>query len=509
MRLSLQALTTLPAGIQRPTYDPSKLGIGIVHLGLGAFHRAHQAVYTDDAITANGGDWGVSAVSLKTPTARDQLAPQDGLYSVRTVSRAGHAWRAELGATWRAESGDAWRVVGSVREALFAPDQMVEVIARIARAETKIITLTVTEKGYCANVPKREPLWDHADISHDLAHADAPRSVLGVLAAGLHERFRKRGAPLTILCCDNLPENGAVLESLVHQFITRLYPTMMPWLRDNVRFPSSMVDRIVPASRAEDRTEAARVLGVEDEGVVRAEPFSQWVIEDNFAAERPAWEQVGAQLVTDVRPFEKMKLRLLNGSHSLMAYLGYVAGYETIAETITDPAFERLVAALMVEAEATLEPIHGVDFAAYRTQLMERFGNPANGHRCAQIATDGSQKIPQRWIAVASERLARGLDVNALTLATAGWIRYVYGKDEMDLAITISDPLAAEFAAVAAKHPYDALSFADAILRIEPVFGTLGRNPAFSAPVKRWVSQLFRDGVQATVDSFSEAAAFR
>ncbi len=493
MRLNLSALAALPDAIQHPHYDPSKLGIGIVHLGLGAFHRAHQAVYTDDAITANGGEWGISAVSLKTRTACDQLAPQDGLYSVRTVSRA----------------GDAWRVVGSVREALFAPEQMAEVIARIARAETKIITLTVTEKGYCANVGKREPLWDHADIAHDLQHADAPRSVLGVLAAGLHERFRKRGAPLTILCCDNLPENGAVLQSLMHQFVQRVHPQIMPWLRGNVRFPSSMVDRIVPATQPQDRVDAARVLGYEDEGVVRAEPFSQWVIEDNFAAERPAWELVGAQYVADVRPFEKMKLGLLNGSHSLMAYLGYVAGYETIAETVIDPAFERLVRALMLEAEATLEPIPGVDFAAYREQLIERFGNPANGHRCAQIATDGSQKIPQRWIAVANERLAKGLEVNALTLATAGWIRFVYGKDEMDTAITLSDPLAAELAAIAAKHPYDALSFADAVLRIEPVFGVLGRNPAFSAPVKRWVSQLFRDGAQATVDSFCGAAASR
>ena len=493
MRLNLNALGSLPAAIHRPAYDPSKLGIGIVHLGLGAFHRAHQAVYTDDAIAAHGGDWGVCAVSLKTKTARDQVAPQDGLYSVRTVSR----------------ESDAWRVIGSVREVLFAPDQMADVIARIARAETKIITLTVTEKGYCANVAAREPLWDHADIANDLLHADAPRSVLGVLAAGLHERFRKRGAPLTILCCDNLIENGAVLESLMHQFVARIYPTMVPWLRDNVCFPSSMVDRIVPATRADDRADAQRALGVEDEGVVRAEPFSQWVIEDNFAAERPAWELVGAQLVSDVRPFEKMKLRLLNGSHSLMAYLGYVAGYETIAETVIDPGFERLVNALMLEAEATLEPIADVDFAEYRAQLIKRFGNPANGHRCAQIATDGSQKIPQRWVAVANERLVNGLDVNALTLATAGWIRYVYGKDEMDETIQISDPLAAEFAAIAAKHSYDSLSFADAILRIESVFGALGRNPAFAAPVKRWVNQLFRDGAQSTVDSFSSSSAFR
>lgn len=487
MRLDLKSLTALPSNIQRPGYEASSIGIGIVHLGIGAFHRAHQAVYTDAAIAQAGGDWGICGVSIKSSTVRDQLAPQDGLYTVRSVSRA----------------GDTWRVVGSVREVLFAPEQMAQVIARIARAETKIVSLTVTEKGYCANIGKREPLWDHPEIANDILYADRPVSVLGVLAAGLHERFRKRGAPLTILCCDNLPENGAVLEALVHQVVLRLHPQIMPWLRDNVRFPSSMVDRIVPATTPADRVDVAAALGVEDFGVVRAEAFSQWVIEDNFAAGRPAWDAVGVQFVNEVKPFEKMKLRLLNGSHSLMAYLGYLAGYETIAQTIADPSFERVVRALMHEAEATLDPVSGVDLDAYQQQLIERFGNPANGHRCSQVAMDGSQKIPQRWIAVAAERLARGDDFRAITLAIAGWIRYIYGTNELDEKIAIQDPMASDFAAIAAKHPYDALSFADAVLRIEPIFGALGRNPAFAAPVKRCVSELFREGAQSTVEAFA------
>jgi fructuronate reductase len=197
-----------------------------------------------------------------------------------------------------------------------------------------------------------------------------------------------------------------------------------------------------------------------------------------------------------------MKLRLLNGSHSLMAYLGYLASYETIAQTIADPAFERVVRVLMGEAVTTLVPINGVDFSAYGEQLVSRFGNPANGHRCAQVAMDGSQKIPQRWIAVAAERLENGEEINAIALATAGWIRYVYGVNELDENINIQDPLAIEFTAIAAKHRYDALSFANAILRIESVFGALGRNPTFAAPVKRYVSQLFRDGAQTTVERF-------
>ncbi len=489
MRLNLHAIANLPDGIELPGFDVARLKVGIVHLGIGAFHRAHQAVYTDAAIARVGGDWGICGVSLKSPTVRDQLAPQDGLYSVRSVSSA----------------GDTWRVVGSVREVLFAQEHMAEVIARVSRAETKIVSLTVTEKGYCANVKQREPLWDHVDIVNDLLHADQPVSVLGVLAAGLHERFRKRGAPLTVLCCDNLPENGAVLEALVHQFVTRRYPDITLWLRDNVRFPSSMVDRIVPATKPADLADAVAALGVEDLGAVRAEPFSQWVIEGAFAAERPAWDAVGVQFVSDVRPFEKMKLRLLNGSHSLMAYLGYLAGYDTIAQTIADPAFEQLVRALMEEAEATLEPIDTVDFSTYSDQLIARFGNPANGHRCAQVAMDGSQKIPQRWIAVAVERLAKGEGINAVALATAGWIRYVYGSNELDEKITMQDPLAATFAAMAAKHTYDALSFADAVLRIESVFGALGRNPAFAVPVKRYVSQLFREGAQAVVEAFARS----
>lgn len=485
-RLSLQVLQQVLPTVRRPAASVHKAGIGIVHLGIGAFHRAHQAVYTDDAMALAGGDWGITGVSLKSPTVREQLAPQDGLYSLRTVSAA----------------GDAWRIVGSVREVLFAPEQMADVIARIARAETQAVSLTVTEKGYCADVARREPRWEHPDIANDIAHADTPVSALGVFVAGLHARFRKRGAPLTVLCCDNLTENGAVLEALVHRFTERLYPQMLPWLRDDVRFPSSMVDRIVPATRPGDLGDAAAALGVEDHGVVRAEPFSQWVIEDRFAAPRPAWEQVGVQFVADVKPFEKMKLRLLNGSHSLMAYLGYLAGYETIAETISDTGFERAVRALMREAETTLGPVPGTDLAAYQTQLIERFGNPANGHRCAQIAMDGSQKVPQRWLAVARERLAARQGVDATALATAGWIRYLYGKDELDQPIVIADPLASEFVALAAKHPYDALTFADAVLRVESVFGELGRNPAFAAPVKRLVSQLFRDGVQATVAGF-------
>jgi fructuronate reductase len=487
MRLNRQSMATMPSAIRAPSAASLAGDIGIVHLGIGAFHRAHQAVFTEDAMALAGGDWAISGVSLKSPAVREQLAPQDGLYSLRTVSSA----------------GDAWRVIGSVHEVLFAPAQMDQVIARIARAETQIVTLTVTEKGYSANVAQREPRWEHPDIEHDLAHADQPVSVLGVLVAGLHARFRKRGTPLTVLCCDNLPENGAVLEALVHRFCERLYPQIMPWLRDNVCFPSSMVDRIVPATRPGDLADAASALGLEDLGVVRAEPFSQWVIEDRFAAGRPAWERVGVQFVDDVRPFEKMKLRLLNGSHSLMAYLGYLAGYETIAETISDPGFERAVRALMGEAGTTLDPVPGVDLTAYQAQLIQRFGNPANGHRCHQIAMDGSQKVPQRWVAVARERLAQGAGVDAIALATAGWIRYLYGKDESDQPINIQDPLAAEFAGLAARHPYDALSFADAVLRVESVFGDLGRNPAFAAPVKRAVSQLFRDGAQTTVDAFA------
>lgn len=483
MRLNLQSLNQIPAHIATPRYDPRTLGVGIVHLGIGAFHRAHQAVYTEAAIAASGGDWRICGVSMKSPTVHKHLAPQDGLYSLREVSA----------------NADRWQIIGSVREVLFAGDELQSVIARISRAETHIVTMTVTEKGYCANIAARELLWAHPDIANDVVNPHAPVSAIGVLVAGLYERFRKRGAPITIICCDNLQQNGRVLESLMYQFVEKTHPRILPWLRDNVAFPCSMVDRIVPATLPADIAESVPVIGFEDHGVVRAEPFSQWVIEDKFATPRPAWDRVGVQFVNDVRPFEMMKLRLLNGTHSLLAYLGVHSGVDTIAETIACVEFRNAAAALMSENVVTLDAVPGIDLFQYQRDLIMRFANPAIGHRTSQVAMDGSQKLPQRLVAPVRARTLRGLASPTSALTAAAWIHYLTGRNFDGVAHVVVDPRSAHYAKLWAQSGNDVTRFAASVLDDETVFAELGKQASFRGAVIDWVSRLQRDGAMKIV----------
>jgi fructuronate reductase len=478
MRLNLQSLNQIPAHIATPRYDPHTLGVGIVHLGIGAFHRAHQAVYTEAAITAAGGDWGICGVSMKSPTVREQLMPQEGLYALREVSA----------------NADRWQIIGSVREVLFIGDELQKVIARIARAETHIVTMTVTEKGYCANIATRELLWSHPDVVNDLSNPHSPVSAIGVLVAGLYERFRKRGAPIAVICCDNLQENGRVLESLVHQFVEKTHPQIFPWLRDNVTFPCSMVDRIVPATQPADIAESAVAMGVNDHGVVRAEPFSQWVIEDKFATPRPAWDRVGVQFVNDVRPFETMKLRLLNGTHSLLAYLGMFSGIDTIAETMARIEFRNAGAALMTENIVTLDAAPEIDLAQYQRDLLTRFTNPAIGHRTSQVAMDGSQKLPQRLVAPVRVRASRGLASPMSALTAAAWIHYLTGRNFVGVTHVVTDPRSAHYATLWAQSENDVTRFAASVLDDETVFADVGKKASFRSAVMDWASRLQRDG---------------
>jgi fructuronate reductase len=487
MRLTLHSLSQIAAHVATPHYDPRALGIGIVHLGIGAFHRAHQAIYTDAAIAAEGGDWGICGVSMKSPSVREQLAPQDGLYSLREVSA----------------NADRWQIIGAVREVLFAGDELEKVIARIARSETHIITMTVTEKGYCANIATRELLWSYPDIVNDLSNPHLPISAIGMLVAGLYERFRKRGTPITIISCDNVSENGRLLESIVHQFTEKVHPQILPWLRDNVAFPCSMVDRIVPATKGDDIAESAIALGFEDCGVVRAEPFSQWVIEDKFAAPRPVWDRVGVQFVSDVRPFEAMKLRLLNGTHSLLAYLGVLSGIDTIAETIARIEFRGAAATLMQENVVTLDAMPGIDLAQYQRDLLARFANSAIEHRTAQVATDGSQKLPQRLTAPVRTRAMQGLASPLSALTAAAWIHYLTGRNPAGVAHVVADARSAHFAALWAQSENDLTRFAEQVLDDELVFAEIGKHEPFRAAVIEWVSRLQRDGVMKTVATFS------
>ena len=482
--LCAAALPNLPADVGRPAYDPRAIGVGSVHLGLGAFHRAHQAVFTD-ALLAADPRWGILGVSMKTPRATAALAAQDGLYSVLV----------------RSQDGVAVQVIGAVRATLFAGGDPAALIRWLADPAVHVVTLTVTEKGYCHDPATGALDFAHADIVHDLAHPDAPRSAVGFVVAGLAARRASGAGPQNVVCCDNLPHNGRTLQGLVQAFAQRRDPALAAWIDANAAFPCTMVDRIVPATTDADVAEAARRLGVADLAPVVAEPYNSWVIEDRFVAPRPAWERAGAQLVADVAPFETMKLRMLNGSHSTMAYLGYLLGHTYIWQASADPLLADLVERQMADEIApTLAAPPGVDLAAYGRQLMERFRNPALPHRTYQIAMDGSQKLPQRLLGTVRDRLAAGASLRHLALAVAGWIRYAAGTDERGDPIAVQDPLADTFRRIVRDAGADPGPVADGFLDLAGVFGAdLVAHYAFREAVRANVIALFRDGARATL----------
>lgn len=493
-RLHPSRFGALPAEVRKPAFDRTALRRGIVHLGLGAFARAHLAAINDDALELAGAahDWGITGVSLRHPDVRDALAPQQGLYSL----------------TLRDASGTQLRVIGSVLEVLVAPDDPASVLERIASAATRIVSLTVTEKGYCHDPATRTLRFDHPDIVHDLARPEAPRSAIGFLVHGLARRRADGAPPLTLLSLDNLPSNGDTLHGLVIAFAERVSSGLARWIERECRFPNSMVDRIVPRSTTDDlaQTEAA-LDGVHDAGAVVAEPFLAWAVEDRFASGRPDWRAGGAQFVARAEPFEKLKLRLLNGAHSAIAYLGVQAGWATVDRAIAQPALARFVDALLRDevAPTVAAELPGFDIAAYRAQLLQRFANPALAHRCAQIAMDGSQKLPQRWLGTVRERLAAGAPIEHLALALAAWCTHLRGHDEAGHAYPIDDPLAAELAALhgRATAAVDARERAAAFTCFAPVFGDLADAPGLVEPLARALDALGSQGVAATLEKFT------
>ncbi|HEX4366064.1 MAG TPA: mannitol dehydrogenase family protein [Rhodopila sp.] len=459
--------------VAKPGYDRRMLRPRIVHLGLGAFFRAHGAIYTEDA----GGDWGIAGVSLQRPDQRDRLTPQDGLYT--TLERDGDGTRA--------------RVIGSVLSVLVAPEDPNAVVALMAAPATSIVSLTVTEKGYCHNPATSRLNPSHPDIVHDLAHPDAPRSAVGFIVAGLAVRRAAGQKPFVVITCDNLPANGQLLAGLVRDFAALRDPALADWIAMNVAFPATMVDRIVPAMTQVDTHDAQAAIGLSDAAPVSHEPFRQWVIQDRFGdAERPAWENAGAQIVADVAPFEHMKLRLLNGAHSALAYLGYLAGHETIFDAVSDPVLNGFVQRLWAEIIPMVPPPPGTDLRRYTRDLLARFANPTVRHRTWQIAMDGSQKLPQRLLGTIRERLAANLPIPSLALAVAAWVRYAGGIDEAGRPIDVRDPMAARLQALANSD--DPLT---GMLKVEEIFGTdLPTDPAFVGPLTQAYRRLREDGVR-------------
>ncbi len=489
-RLSLASLADSSA--PRPLVEPRSISMGIVHLGVGAFHRAHQAVFTEDAMAATGDTrWGIHGVTQRSPQVREDLAPQDGLYGVLTLG---------LDATGAEEA--SVRTVGVMRAVSFPREETADVLEALGAPATHVVTLTVTEKGY-RRAADGGPDLDDADVAADVAQlaADldsraasdvAARTPIGMLARGLARRWRSGGAPITVVCCDNLTHNGRQLERLVAGVVSAsgapAAAELGAWLDESVRFPATMVDRIVPRTDERHRARAESLTALRDHALVVAEPFKQWVIEDDFAAPRPAWEEVGATLTSDVAPFENAKLRILNATHSTLAYAGASRGYATIADAVGDPGLLDLARTLVdVDVLPTLRAPEGLDLAAYRDEVLERFANPALGHTTVQVAMDGSQKLPIRLLGTVRDRVAAGEVPQAAARVVAEWAHYVRASSQGELVIegrpvALSDPMTEQLRATVARGGFEAL------LDLEEIFGDLSGH------------QPWRDAVMAAAD---------
>lgn len=488
MRINQAQLATLAASanhstasrLKLPGYDRSKLAPGIVHLGLGAFHRAHQALYTEAAVAAGDLRWGIVGVSLRQADTRDALAPQDYLYSVAV----------------RDSQGEQLMLVGTLIAALVAPENPQAVLAAMSDARCHIVSLTVTEKGYCYDPASRALLLDHPDIQHDLQQAD-PKTAIGFIVRALAQRRAGGTAPFTVVSCDNLPANGDTTRGMVLAFAAQIDAGLAAWISEQVSFPNSMVDRIVPKTTEVDIRHVEQQLGLHDAWPVMTERFTQWVIEDRFCGPRPRWEDAGATIVADAAPYEHAKLRMLNGSHSTLAYLGALMAYETVDQAMQDAELSGFVAAMLAqEVEPTLER---PGLPAYRAELMQRFRNPALKHRLQQIAMDGSQKIPQRLLGTLRNRLAADADCRHLLFALAGWFQYLAGQDEAGRSYPVSDPLAGVLQA-AATSAEDSAARVQALLALSAVFGEdLAGNASVRDALIRDLSLIRQHGVKAAM----------
>jgi len=422
IRLNDANLRLLPDEVARPRYDRSGVRTGIVHLGLGAFHRAHQAEFTDDCLNAGETGWGIAAASLRNPDTRDALLPQDGLYTLAL----------------RENADQVLRVIGAINQTFVAPEDPGALIAVMADPAVRIVTLTVTEKGYTANIADGDLRLDDPGVQHDLAHPHSPRTALGFVAQALAMRRAAGDKPFTLLSCDNLPDNGHFLHNVLGQFAESRDADFGRYVMDEVVCPSCMVDRIVPATTDADRDMIAARLGMRDACPVMAEPYFQWVIEDHFPTGRPEWERSGVVFANAIGPYEAMKLRLLNGAHSTIAAMGRISGHATVADAFGNSVIRAFIAAYWAEVAPTIAP--GTDVAGYTARLLTRFDNTALHHKTAQIAMDGSLKVPQRIVAPLRDLVAMGRPTPILCFALAAWIRSCQGPDEAGGAMPLSDP---------------------------------------------------------------------
>ncbi len=474
-RLSQKTLAAFSLA-RHPSYERNKVKAGILHIGVGGFHRAHQAIYTEDVLASGDLRWGVIGANLRSANMRDRLVPQDFLYTTCT----------------RHTDLNEYRVVGAIQNVLTLTQQRQEIIGLIASPSIKIITLTITEKGYCLNA-SGQLNEDHPNVRHDIDNPAMPVSALGIIAAGLKQRMDNRAGPITIISCDNLSENGNATARTIGGLLVSLDRGVAHWVEDHVQFPSTMVDRIVPKTTEADIALLATESGIEDRGLVVCEPFSQWIIEDRFAGERPEWESAGAQIVIDVSIHEQMKLQMLNATHSALAYLGLLAGHEFIHQAMQDPMLQRF-ADYLLETEVLPVIVRPKDFdlSQYKQSILLRFANGHIQYRTAQVASDGSQKLIQRVYPSIQRHIELGTPCQGLMLIVSAWLRCSCNKE-----------IASEFADPGAE-PIRRLSeheLPEMLPSLIKIFGPAGSEKRFITEISSGYTELGQKGLTAVLQN--------
>jgi mannitol 2-dehydrogenase len=486
MKLNKHNLHRLAPEVVLPAYAPGDTRQGIAHIGVGGFHRAHQAFYTDALMnTGEGLDWAICGVGLRTEDrrARDDLKDQDYLF---TLFELGDSDDTEV------------RVIGAIRDMLLAEDGAQALIDKLASPEIRIVSLTITEGGYCIDDSTGEFMAHLPPIQHDLAHPDDPKTVFGFLCAALAKRRAAGTAAFTLMSCDNLPHNGAVTRKALLAFAALHDSALRDWIAANVSFPNAMVDRITPMTSTAHRLQLADKHGVDDAWPVVCEPFVQWVLEDKFVDGRPAWEKVGVQFTDDVTPYEEMKIKLLNGSHLALTYLGFLKGYRFVHETMNDPLFVRYMRAYMdLDVTPQLSAVPGIDLTEYKNTLVARFSNQAIADQLERVCSDGSSKFPKFTVPTINRLIADGRETRRAALVVAAWALYLKGVDEQGQTYSIPDPRAAFCQALVA----DDVLVTQRLLAVEEIFGTaIPRSPEFIAAFEWCCNSLREVGVSRTLE---------
>ena len=487
MKLNKQNLSQLPATVARPLYSPADTRQGIAHIGVGGFHRAHQAFYTDALMNlGEGHDWSICGIGLRPEdrAVRDALAEQDYLYTL-----------CELGDTDDTET----RIIGSISNMLLAEDGVQPLIDTLASPEIRIVSLTITEGGYCIDDSNGQFMAHLPQIQHDLAYPTAPKTVFGLLCAALAIRRANALPAFTVMSCDNLPHNGTVARKALLAFAALRDADLHDWIAANVSFPNAMVDRITPMTTTAQRLQVHDEYGVDDAWPVVCEPFVQWVLEDDFVSGRPAWEKVGVQFTSDVTPYEEMKIKLLNGSHLALTYLGFLQGYRFVHETMNDPLYVQFVRAYMdLDVTPQLSSVPGIDLEGYKDTLIERFSNQAIADQLARVCSDGSSKFPKFTVPTINRLILDKGNLDRASLVVAAWALYLKGVDEAGNTYPMADPRAEFCQALVA----DDVLITQRLLEVVEIFGTaIPQSAEFVAAFEHNLNSLRELGVRKTLEN--------